>query len=1154
MLRSPASTRSVTALSGAQKRQWFLHQHADATAYARTVVIEFAGRIDEDRLKSALKALTAAHEELRASYFMEGRKPVKLVHPAAHVAPVLEVHPIDEGELAAQLARIGHVAPALARAPSFKSHLFVLGDRSVLAVRVHGLSLDRWSDVVFLNALAALYDGDEQQAAAIGDRLGRAAAESAAITAGATGDEALAYWRSRLHGVRAGAALPTDGVRTFAHAYDGERGVVDLAGDEAAELAAFAAAQGIPAFAVHLAAVAIVLQRWTGEGEQLIGNVVPGRGADQAQAIGCFENVIPVRVDVPDAPMPAIDFVRAVGRAHAQDRAHGACPFELIVQQIEATRRGAKNPLFDVASVLARDLQPVEPGPKGIAAGAFTLLDAPRTAQVDLCFVVTEPRGGWQVACDYDASLFRDTTIATLLDAYRAVLLQLVRADLDVRDIQVPAALAQHAAASTSADVPVQIAGDLTLDPMLDTLAFWSGLTNLRTRLHAPIYGQLFKELVSNTGALAVNTRGFNIVVVRYEQWCVASADGLDVARSLAAAGQFVTALSQLAARNPAPQLVVFGQPATASEARAGFAEFRRDVDRLVDEAMSSASSLHAIRPEEIAARYPVALVHEDRGAEFGDLPYSEDYYRALATVAFRRASSLLRKPVKVIVLDCDFTLWDGVCSEVGVDELVISDAAVRFQQAMREQRRKGVLLCLCSQNDEADVWRVFDEHPRMVLRRDDITLAKIDWNSKSSKIAAIAQALNLSLDSVVFMDDDPLQCAEVRARLPEVTTLQVSIPRVAQALDHLWVLDERPAVAAPAERTGYYRDEGRRSDAKTQAASYADYLAQLKLKFTFHGVTDPLHIDRVSELSYRTNQFNTSARQRSSAEIVAAMERGAMDGFVLHLQDDFGDYGLVGAALFETTGTALAITDFFLSCRALNRGAEHRMLQQLAQMAEAAGLHQLEIHFRRTAKNAPALAFLGALADESGLPEGGVLAVSTQRALALRFDPVAADGAPAEPGADAPRTPAQAGVQHVAKAHGHIAHSLQTIAQLSQALKDAKRGWSHRVRAGAFQPPRGEEELALAVIWADVLGMNAAELSMQDKFMDLGGHSLLGMRMLNRLQREMKVELSLREFVEGPTIRELAALVRNKSLAARADAAIDELTRSGRSFERGEI
>lgn len=1156
MLRTPVSTQSAAVLSSSQRRQWFLHQHAAETAHWRTVLIEYAGRADAALLTRQLQALTEAHEELRASYHLEGRNPVRRVHAVQRAAPVLEAIHIDESEFEARLAQLDHSAPDLAAAPSFTPYLFVLEQRSVLALRVHSISFDRWSDQVFASALAALQEGVHGPAEQAGEQMARAACAAQADCADVTLDEGLAYWRARLDGMRVNAELPTDSARTFAPSGGCTSLAGGLATGEAAELAAFAAQRCVRPFAVHLAAMAIVLHRWTGEPGQLIGNALPGRVAHQALTIGCFDNVIPVRVVVPDAPLRCTDFIAAVDRNYAQDRRHGGTPLERIVQQREPARRGARSPLFDVATHLQRDLAPLARGLDGVAIGPFTLREAGAAAHVDLNFVVKDHGEQWQVVCEYDPALFREGTVATLLDAYRVVLLQLVRFDLDVRDVQVPAALDKHAAQAAASLVPVCIAGDLTLDSMLDALHFWSGVTNLRTSLQAPLYGQLYQELVAPAGALARNTRGFNIIVVRYEQWCAsaAGAEGLDMARSLAAAGQFAQAIAQLAARNPAPHIMLLGQPDPAWERRAGFDAVRRGADRLIEEALHSAPNLHCIRPQDIAARYPIDTVHEAHGAELGDMPYSEDYYRALATVAFRRALALFQKPAKVIVLDCDYTLWHGACSEVAVGELVISDEAMQFQLAMQEKRREGVLLCLCSQNDEADVWRVFDQHPRMVLRREDITLARIDWNSKPAKIASLGKELNLSLDSFVFLDDDPVQCAQVRAQLPQVATVQVSIPQLPAMLGHLWVLDARAVAASSGERTRYYQDEGRRSGQRASAASYAHYLEQLNLAFTFHALHDATHIDRVCELSYRTNQFNLTARQLGNAEISAAMAQRTMQGLVLHLQDDFGDYGVVGAVLFSVTSAALEVTDMFLSCRALQRGAEHQMLQRVAQEAHAAGLPQLHLHWRATGKNAPALAFIESLAGGAAFPGHGYFSLPTQQALALRFDPTVATANAARDLAAVPHEKAQPARHGAAAASNHIAHKLRSIGQLSEALKSARLGWSHRESTLVFEVPRTDEEVRLAAIWSDVLGIPVAALGVDDRFIDLGGQSLLGMRMLSRVRKEMTAEVSIREFVEGPTIRALAQVVKKKSLTNRTRTRMDQLEQSGQELERGEL
>ena len=183
--------------------------------------------------------------------------------------------------------------------------------------------------------------------------------------------------------------------------------------------------------------------------------------------------------------------------------------------------------------------------------------------------------------------------------------------------------------------------------------------------------------------------------------------------------------------------------------------------ERLVGE-LGEVPGLSLLRPDDFDL-YPVADYHDPQRDQLGHIPYTPLFFAALGTILARRIHALLNPPHKVVVLDCDNTLWKGVVGEEGVAGITIPTAWMGLQRFMVELAGKGFLLCLCSKNDEPDVLEVFDRRPDMVLRRDHLVSWRINWQPKSQNIRSLAQELNLGLDSFIFLDDNPVECAEVR-------------------------------------------------------------------------------------------------------------------------------------------------------------------------------------------------------------------------------------------------------------------------------------------------------------------------------------------------------------------------------------------------------
>ena len=189
-----------------------------------------------------------------------------------------------------------------------------------------------------------------------------------------------------------------------------------------------------------------------------------------------------------------------------------------------------------------------------------------------------------------------------------------------------------------------------------------------------------------------------------------------------------------------------------------------REAERRLLANVRALPKLHAIASDVPLRRYPVADYHDPHGHRLGHLLYTPAGYAALATAVYRAVFALRPNPYKVIVLDCDNTLWKGACAEDGPRGIDPGGEYRALQQFMLAQMNAGMLLCLCSRNDEKDVLEVFERRSDMVLRREHLASWRINWNRKSDNLRSLSRELGLGLDSFVFVDDNPLECEIGRA------------------------------------------------------------------------------------------------------------------------------------------------------------------------------------------------------------------------------------------------------------------------------------------------------------------------------------------------------------------------------------------------------
>ncbi len=261
-----------------------------------------------------------------------------------------------------------------------------------------------------------------------------------------------------------------------------------------------------------------------------------------------------------------------------------------------------------------------------------------------------------------------------------------------------------------------------------------------------------------------------------------------------------------------------------------------------------------------------------------------------------RKIFALQSYPYKVIALDCDYTLWSGICGEDGVAGVKIDPPFRGLQEFIVAQQAAGKLICLCSKNQEEDVFAVFDQHQDMVLKRHHLVNWRINWESKSENLKALATELQLSLDSFIFIDDNPVECAEVRANCPEVLTLQLpeQPDRIPQFLEHYWAFDQLQATEEDQQRTNLYQQNVQRQRLQQDSFSFSDFLAQLNLEIEISPMQNE-QLSRVAQLTQRTNQFNLTTIRRSEAEIQQLCNLERLECRVVKVKDRFGDYGLVG-------------------------------------------------------------------------------------------------------------------------------------------------------------------------------------------------------------------------------------------------------------------
>jgi FkbH-like protein len=313
---------------------------------------------------------------------------------------------------------------------------------------------------------------------------------------------------------------------------------------------------------------------------------------------------------------------------------------------------------------------------------------------------------------------------------------------------------------------------------------------------------------------------------------------------------------------------------------------------------------------------------------------------------------------IKCVALDLDNVLWGGTIGDDGLEgirlgELGDGEAYVQFQLWLRELRARGILLGVCSKNDDARAREPFRKHADMVLTEADISCFIANWDNKADNLQLLAKRLNIGVDSIAFLDDSPFERNLVRELVPDACVPEMpSDPAdYVPYLESLNLFEAAQFSDEDRKRADFYQENVLREDAQQRFSSVDEYLASLKMEALFERFDDQ-HLPRITQLVQRTNQFNLTTIRHSSEELKRFTEDVDVSPFYVTLTDRFGDNGLISVVIGERNGEFLNLVTWLMSCRVISRRLEEFVLDQLVAIARDAGLVRLRGSYVPTPKN----------------------------------------------------------------------------------------------------------------------------------------------------------------------------------------------------------
>ena len=314
----------------------------------------------------------------------------------------------------------------------------------------------------------------------------------------------------------------------------------------------------------------------------------------------------------------------------------------------------------------------------------------------------------------------------------------------------------------------------------------------------------------------------------------------------------------------------------------------------------------------------------------------------------------------KCLILDLDNTLWGGVIGDDGMEGiqlghgLGIGKAFSEFQMWIKKLKQRGIIICVASKNDEAVAKEPFQKHPDMILRLDDIAVFQANWETKVDNIRTIQSILNISFDSMVFLDDNPFERNIVRENIPGITVPELP-EDPGEYLEYLYSLNLFETASYSSEdkdRTAQYQTEAKRVSLKKTFSNEADFLKSLNMVSSVSGFTS-FNIPRIAQLTQRSNQFNLRTVRYTEAEIEAIAKDPKAIGLSFTLRDKFGNNGLIAVIIMkETDPETIFIDTWLMSCRVLKRGMENFTLNTIVEEALKRGYRRIISEYIPTPKN----------------------------------------------------------------------------------------------------------------------------------------------------------------------------------------------------------
>ncbi len=517
--------------------------------------------------------------------------------------------------------------------------------------------------------------------------------------------------------------------------------------------------------------------------------------------------------------------------------------------------------------------------------------------------------------------------------------------------------------AKNSHKLKVAFVSSYTVDPLIDYLVVKAAENDIALDIYKGEYGQINREILDFKSGLYKFNPDITILA--------AESGGIDANPVLAA--EQIIKLAQVFKDNSKNVLVVctfISPPAWPLHILETETEIScRNANNLLKEKFQDDPRVQVLGVDALAAYFGYRNALSPEMMNMARIPFSEPFLELLSLKVMSLIKARLNLIKKCLVLDCDNTLWGGIIGEDGIDGITLGPdwpgrEYVNFQKAVLELYQQGVILAINSKNNEQDVMQVLREHPHMILKEEHFASIIVNWDPKPQNMVKLADQMNIGLDSLVFVDDNPAERQLMRQMQPQVEVLEMpdNPALFEKTLRETSFFAKASLTEEDKKRGEIYAAQRKRKELQKSFVSLDDFLKSLEMVCSIR-LAEEKDTKRAAQLTQRTNQFNLTTRRYSEADITGLLANPDWRIYVLGLKDKFGDNGTVGLALVETGAKFWRVDTFLMSCRVIGRQVEDALVDRICRDAIETGCVKVAAEYIPTAKNNPAADFW----DKSG-------------------------------------------------------------------------------------------------------------------------------------------------------------------------------------------